>query len=73
MCLPGTLAYVVAGASFYGGAAVKIVYMHTSYVALGGVTIKSKTVLRAVRPAITENLFGGTPISSKVRMLSMLL
>ena len=54
-----TLAYVVAGASFYGGAAVKIVYMHTSHIALGGVTSKAKARLRAVRPATTENLFGG--------------
>ena len=55
-----TLAYVVAGTKFYGGAAVKLVYMHTSHVALGGVTSKAKAVLRAVRPATTENLFGGT-------------
>ena len=55
-----SLAYVVAGATFYGAAAVKIVYSLHYLVANGGVFSSQTSVLRTIRPSFTENLFGST-------------
>ena len=54
------LAYTVAGTWFYGATALKILYTLRPYVAIGGVSSISKSLIRSIRPGFTENLFGGT-------------
>ena len=54
------IAYTVAGAWFYGSTVVKITYTQTPHNITSGVYSKSKTILRGVRPATSENLYGGS-------------
>ena len=54
------LEYVVFGTHFYGATVLKLVYTQTPYVTIGGVTSISRSILRGVRPATTENLYGGS-------------
>ena len=51
------LAYKVAGATFYGGTSLKTVYTLIIYIVVGGVTSRSKSLLRTIRPGIEENLY----------------
>ena len=50
----------MAGSTFYGSTAVKIVYTPRPYIVVGAVTSKSQSILRAVRANITENLYAGS-------------
>ena len=54
------LAYTVAGTWFYGSTVVKITYTQTPHIITSGTTSKSRSILRGVRPATTENLYAGS-------------
>jgi hypothetical protein len=54
------LAYTVSGTHFYSSTVLKITYTQTPHIITSGTTSKSRSILRGVRPATTENLYGGS-------------